>query len=131
VRTGAIVVLVVLAAAIALTVAAVAMPQSRQRLPKLAGLGAGGILAAYLVARGVIEFFVINYSSPASYRNDWGGPSLAGVFAVHSGPGLAVLVAAAGYLLRRRRAGNRGPRPAGTRTTTESKPLATAGGPHD
>ena len=27
---------------------------------------------------------MVHYSAPASYRNDWGGPSLTGVFAVHS-----------------------------------------------
>ena len=36
----------------------------------------------YLVGRGIAEFFTVNYSDPASYRLDWGGPSLAGVFAV-------------------------------------------------
>lgn len=127
-QSGAIVAFAVLAAAIMVTVAAVAMPRSRHRLPKLAGLGAGGILAAYLVARGVAEFFIINYSGPASYRNDWGGPGLAGVFAVHSGPGLAVLVAAAGYLLRRRRARNARP---GGPGTSRSKQFVTAGGSHD
>ncbi len=44
-RTDAIAVLVVLAATVALAVAVVAMPRSRQRLPQLAGLCAGGILA--------------------------------------------------------------------------------------
>jgi len=71
-------------------------------MPKVAGLGAGGILGVYLVARGIAEFFVIHYNNPASYRNDWGGPSLAGVFAVHSGPAVAILIATGVYLLRRR-----------------------------
>lgn len=51
----------------------------------------GAILAAYLVVRGFVELFAINYGDPASFRNDWGGPSLAGVLAVHTGPGLLVL----------------------------------------
>ena len=68
------------------------------------GLGAGGLLAAYLVVRGVVEFFTVNYSDPASYRDVWGGPSLAGVFAVHSGPAVVIVTATAIYLLRRRRA---------------------------
>ena len=32
-------------------------------------------------------------TSAASYQNSWGGPGLAGVFAGHSGPGLAVVLA--------------------------------------
>ena len=49
------------------------------------GLTVGGVLAVYLVGRGIAEFFTVNYNDPASYRLDWGGPSLAGVFAVHTG----------------------------------------------
>jgi hypothetical protein len=71
----------------------------------LRALGAiGGVLAVYLVGRGIAEFFIVNYSDAASYHNDWGGPSLAGVFAVHSGPAVAVLAGAAVYLRRRLRA---------------------------
>ncbi len=72
-------------------------------VPRIAAATVAGLLGAYLVIRGIAEFFTVNFSDPASYRNDWGGPSLAGVFAVHSGPGLAVLIAAAGYLIHARR----------------------------
>ena len=102
-RSGAIIVFGLLGAVIAVTVMAAAVPRWRRRLAMVAGLGAAGILGAYLVGRGAAEFFVVHYSDPASYRNDWGGPSLAGVFAVHSGPGLAVLIAAGTWLLRRHR----------------------------
>lgn len=64
----------------------------------------GVLLGLYLVGRGVAEFFVVHYSDPASYQNDWGGPSLAGVFAVHTGPGAAVIVVAV-LLARRHRSG--------------------------
>jgi hypothetical protein len=64
-------------------------------------LAIGAVLAVYLVGRGFVELFTINYSDPASYADDWGGPSLAGVLAVHSGPGLAI-IAAAWRLLRGR-----------------------------
>jgi len=105
-RSGAIV-FGLIGAVIAVTVVAAATPRWRQRWARVAGLGAGGILGAYLVGRGIAEFFLIHYSDPASYRNDWGGPSLAGVFAVHSGPGVAVLIVAGLYLLRRHRSRRR------------------------
>jgi hypothetical protein len=77
--------------------------QRRQGHPvaRALGLGLGGLFALYLVGRGVAEFFIVHYNDPASYGNAWGGPSLAGVFAVHSGPAVAI-VAAAGIYLRRR-----------------------------
>jgi hypothetical protein len=68
---------------------------------RMAGLVLGGMLALYLVGRGVAEFFIVHYSDPASYRGDWGGPSLAGVFAVHSGPAVAIVAGTAIYLRRR------------------------------
>ena len=77
------------------------------RLARPLGLGVAGTLAVYLVVRGIVEFFVLNYSNPASYRGDWGGPSLAGVLAVHTGPGLVIVTGAAVYLRRRSRSGIR------------------------
>jgi len=66
-----------------------------------------GLLLAfgiYLIVRAVAEPFVIDFSDPLSYQNDWGGPSLIGVLAVHIVPGViaaALLVRA--FLLRRGR----------------------------
>jgi hypothetical protein len=71
------------------------------------GLGIAGLLAAYLVGRGIAEFFTVHYNDPASYANSWGGPSLAGVFAVHTGPAVAIVAASVVYLIRHRRAGAR------------------------
>jgi hypothetical protein len=65
---------------------------------------AGGLVAGYSIVRGIVEFFTVNYSDPASYHDSWGGPSLAGVLAVHSGPGLLALAAAGGFGWRRIRA---------------------------
>ena len=73
---------------------------------RVIGLAIVGLLALYLVGRGIAEFFMVNYSDPASYRNDWGGPSLAGVFAVHTGPAVAI-VAGSGIWVWRRRARSR------------------------
>jgi hypothetical protein len=75
----------------------------RHPLARTLGLGVAALLAVYLVVRGVIEFCTIHYSDPASYRDDWGGPSLAGVFAVHSGPAVLIVIATGIYLYRRRR----------------------------
>jgi hypothetical protein len=75
-------------------------PRLRPRFLKLLYLLFGGLIAIYAVGRGIAEFWVVNYSNPSSYRHSWGGPSLLGVFAVHSGPGLVVLIGAI-YLIYR------------------------------
>jgi hypothetical protein len=74
-----------------------------RRHPVLVGLGGalGAVLAVYLVGRGIAEFWVVHYNDPASYRDDWGGPSLAGVFAVHTGPAVAIVAGTVIYLRRR------------------------------
>jgi len=66
-------------------------------------IGLAGLLSVYLIGRGIAEFFTVNSSDPASYRGDWGGPSLAGVFAVHSGPAVLAVLGWTIYLHRRRR----------------------------
>ena len=70
-----------------------------RRLARSAGCVLGGIVALYLVGRGIAEFFTVGYSNPASYRDSWGGPSLLGVLLVHSGPGTAIVIATTGYVL--------------------------------
>ncbi len=62
------------------------------------------VVALYLVGRGVAELFTIHYSDAASYSHDWGGPSLPGVLAVHTGPALVVVVGAAVLLWRHQKA---------------------------
>lgn len=62
----------------------------------------GLIVGLYLIARAMVEPFVIDMSDPATYRNDWGGPSLFGVLAVHCGPGLLAAAAIIVTLVRRR-----------------------------
>jgi hypothetical protein len=51
-------------------------------------LAVGIVAGLYLTGRAVAEPFVIHWGNPASYRSDWGGPSLIGVLAVHCLPGL-------------------------------------------
>jgi hypothetical protein len=63
-------------------------------------------VGAFLIVRAIAEPFVIDMSDPATYRDDWGGPSLAGVLTAHMLPGL---VAAAGFVwavIRRRSRGS-------------------------
>jgi hypothetical protein len=89
----------------------------RRRCLRIAGLTVTSLVALYAVGRGIAEFWTVNYSDPASYAHSWGGPSLAGVFAVHSGPGFAIVIAAAWWLVRQRarRSTGRGSRvPGGT-----------------
>jgi hypothetical protein len=93
----------VLAVLVTLVVVLIVATFSRHRkriFTKLA-IGIGCMVGLYLIVRGVAEFFIIDYHDPASYRDDWGGPSLLGVFAVHTGPGLVALIVA-GYAIRRR-----------------------------
>ena len=67
------------------------------------GIVLGGLLALYLVVRGVVELLTVDYSRPSSYQQDWGGPHLAGVLAVHSGPAVLVVVGLTYALHRRKR----------------------------
>ena len=51
----------------------------------------GYIFGVYLILRAAVEPFIIDYDNPESYKELWGGPSLAGVLAVHMLPGLVSL----------------------------------------
>ena len=50
--------------------------------------GLAFIVGGYFVVRALMEPFVVDFSDPSSYEDDWGGPSLIGVLAVHMGPGI-------------------------------------------
>jgi hypothetical protein len=67
----------------------------------------GLVLGCYLIVRAVVEPFVIDFGDPATYRKDWGGPSLAGVLAVHCLPGILAAVLIGRALVRRRAAKGR------------------------
>ncbi|MGH3435266.1 MAG: hypothetical protein ACRDRN_02240 [Sciscionella sp.] len=62
----------------------------------------GLVIGLYFVVRAAAEPFLIDVNDPATYRNDWGGPSLAGALAVHCGPGIAAAVIIVTVVLRRR-----------------------------
>jgi hypothetical protein len=66
-------------------------------------LGLASLLGAYLLVRAIVEPFVIDFSDPSTYEKDWGGPHLAGVLAVHCGPGIVVAALVAWWLVRRAR----------------------------
>jgi hypothetical protein len=71
-----------------------------KRVLWIVGFGIG----LYFVVRALVEPFVIDVTDPATYAKDWGGPSLAGVLAVHCGPGVVALAGmVAAVVLRRRR----------------------------
>jgi len=59
------------------------------------------IVGVFLIARAVVEPFVIDFTEPSTYRQDWGGPHLAGVLAVHLGPGVIALALMIRSLTRR------------------------------
>lgn len=60
----------------------------------------GLLFGLFLVVRAIVELFVIDWSNPASYRDDWGGPGLFGVLLVHVGPGIIAAVLIIATLLR-------------------------------
>lgn len=60
------------------------------------------VIGLFFVVRAVAEPFVIDLGDPATYRNDWGGPHLAGVLAVHMGPGLVAAALMIWWAVRRR-----------------------------
>jgi len=62
----------------------------------------GLVIGLYLVARAAAEPFLIDMNDPATYRTDWGGPSLLGVLAAHCGPGVVAAVLIVTAILRRR-----------------------------
>jgi hypothetical protein len=62
----------------------------------------GLVAGLYFIGRAAVEVFVIDVADSASYREDWGGPSLAGVLAVHCGPGIVAAVAVSAAVIHRR-----------------------------
>jgi hypothetical protein len=64
------------------------LKKRQEHIVKRIALVVAAALGLYLTIRAVVELFIIHWADPASYRSDWGGPSLAGVLAVHCIPGL-------------------------------------------
>jgi hypothetical protein len=65
--------------------------------------GIGILLGLFFLVRAIAELVVIDFSDLATYRDDWGGPSLTGVLLVHCGPGLLVVALVALVFVRRSR----------------------------
>lgn len=63
----------------------------------------GLVVAVFFVVRAAAEPFVIDMTDPSTYAGDWGGPSLAGVLAVHCGPGVLAAMYLYGSVVRWRR----------------------------
>lgn len=70
---------------------------------KKVGLGLVWVIGVFLIVRAIAEPFLIDVSDPATYRSDWGGPSLAGVLAVHMLPGILAATVLLMTLSRRQR----------------------------
>lgn len=68
-----------------------------------AGRIAGGLVLAFFIVRAVAELFLVDYGDPSSYEADWGGPTLAGVLAVHMLPGVLAAVIGVVWIRRIRR----------------------------
>ena len=62
----------------------------------------GTLAGLYFVARAVSWPFSVDPADPATYANDWGGPTLVGVAAVHCGPGVIAALVFLGAILRGR-----------------------------
>lgn len=65
--------------------------------------GIGIVLGLFFLVRAIAELVVIDFSDPATYRDDWGGPSLVGVLLVHCGPGLLTVALGAMYVVLRQK----------------------------
>jgi hypothetical protein len=46
------------------------------------------LVGAFFIVRAIVELVTINHGDGSSYEDDWGGPSLVGVLAVHCLPGV-------------------------------------------
>ncbi|MPZ54841.1 MAG: hypothetical protein GEU79_19305 [Acidimicrobiia bacterium] len=66
----------------------------------------GYAIGIYLIGRAIVEPFSIDMTNPATYRDDWGGPSLVGVLAVHCVPGILAAVIMWRHQVRRRARGS-------------------------
>jgi hypothetical protein len=82
------VILAALAVVLGLAIACISSSKLRKKLLRPTYLALGAIIAIYLILRGIAEFWVINYSNPASYRLSWGGPSLIRCFCSSFGTGI-------------------------------------------
>jgi hypothetical protein len=68
---------------------------------KRIGVGILWAVGIYFVVRALAEPFVIDVNDPATYRDDWGGPHLAGVLLVHCGLGVIAAALMAWRLMQR------------------------------
>jgi hypothetical protein len=71
------------------------------RVARIGAAALTALAALFLVARAVVELATVDLGRPASYRDDWGGPTYVGVIVVHAGPGVLVLVLGLVWLRRR------------------------------
>ena len=70
---------------------------------KTAAIGLAYLVGTYFVVRAIVELVTIQYEDASSYEDDWGGPTLIGVLAVHCLPGVIALGLMLWGVHRRRR----------------------------
>jgi hypothetical protein len=63
-HAGGVIVLALLVIIIVAAGVMAASPRWTRQLPRFTAAAVGGLLAAYEVARGIVEFFLIHYSQP-------------------------------------------------------------------
>jgi len=79
------------------------MSNEPRRVLRRIGAAVLVLVGLFFVVRAVAEVVMVDPGRPATYRDDWGGPSYLGVVLVHAGPGLLVLALAVVWWVRRRR----------------------------
>ena len=58
---------------------------------KTIGIVSAYLIGAFFVVRAIVEVIMIDYGDSSFYEDDWSGPTLIGVLAVHCLPGAIAL----------------------------------------
>ena len=70
---------------------------------KTIGIVSAYLIGAFFVVRAIVEVITIDFGDSSSYEDDWGGPTLIGVLAVHCLPGVIAIALMVWGVRRHRR----------------------------
>lgn len=70
---------------------------------RAAGIAVAYLVGMFFVVGFVVELVSLDYGDASMYEDDWGGPTLVGVLAVHCLPGVVALALMIWDVRRRRR----------------------------